>query len=135
MEILVYYVVGYACKGEISSKDAVNMFWTLIHNGSITGLTQFPSLSQRLNIIVFKSCELSATEFLFALQGLQYFHSSSSTGRIILNVGVREYASENEAEEDIDISVKLNQFDKFSKGKTEVTVGEFVSFHMYNCSR
>ena len=54
---------------------------------------QFASLSQQLNMIVLKSRELSASECIFDVQYLQYFHSSYSTGRIILRVGVIEYAT------------------------------------------
>ena len=61
---------------------------------------------------------LSAAECLFDVQGLQYFHYSSFNGHISLNLGVREYVSANETGAYIDITVKLNQFDKFRKGKT-----------------
>ena len=71
------------------------MFLTLTHNENIPGLTTFASLYQRLNTIVLKLCELYATECIFSVQGLQYFHSSYSTGRISLNVEAKYYATEN----------------------------------------
>lgn len=85
---------------------------------------------------VLKSRELSAAECLFAVQGLQYYHSSSSTGRISLNVGSREYASEEDKTGgDADQVVKLNKFDTFCEGKNDGTIAEHVSFHTNNRSR
>ena len=95
----------------------------LIHNEKISGSTIFTSLSQQLNRLVIKLRGLSAAECLFDVQGIHYFNYSSFNGHISLNLVVREYVSANETGAYIDITVKLNQFDKFRKGKTEGTIG------------
>ena len=86
-------------------------------------------------MIVLKSRELSASECIFDVQYLQYYHSSYSTGSISLRVGVREYATKKKSGADIDQIFKINQFVIFYNGKTEGTIGEFVSFHIENSSR
>ena len=112
MERLVDYVVGYACKGEISSTDAQFMFRRLVGNNAIDGTTSFNSLALRLNMMVLKSCDIPAAECLFSLQGLQYFHSSTSVRRVSLNVGSRTLNQGEDNESPIDEVVKLNQWDK-----------------------
>ena len=96
---------------------------------------QFASLTQQLNMILLKSRELSASECIFAVQYLQYLHSSYSTGLISPSVGLREYATEKKSGADIVQIFKINQFDILLKYKTEGTIGEFASFHMDNRSR
>ena len=114
MERLVDYVVGYACKGEISSTDAQKMFRKLVGNADLDENTSFTSLALRLNMMVLKSRDISASECLFSIQGLQYFHSSTSVARVSLNDGSRTIEVANESgESGGDEVVKLNQWDKF----------------------
>ena len=77
-ERLIDYVVGYACKGEISSTDASDMFRQIIQSDRIEDETPFSKLAQKLAMKVLKSKELPRPECTFALEGFEFYHSSKT---------------------------------------------------------
>ena len=74
-ERLINYLVGYACKGEISAKEAASMFRN-IATSELPGETPALSLARIFALLVLKHRECPRPEIALALQGLQFFSSS-----------------------------------------------------------
>jgi len=75
IERLINYVVAYATKGEISAKDAAEMFRG-IAQGDLDDSTPLASLAHKLSLRVLKSRECPRPEITLAMQGLNFFCSS-----------------------------------------------------------
>jgi hypothetical protein len=134
---LIDYCVGYACKGEISSTDAVSIFKKLVNNTSLSDNISFASLAQRLNMRILRTRELSAAEADFCLAGMKYYECTVQFIRISLNVGQRvlDVDAATNIDERGDVGdeghsvVRANQFDKYLKRPD----GDLAStFHKYN---
>lgn len=76
LERLIDYVVGYACKGEVSVKEAVGMFMSLMKDKDLADNASMLSVSQRMNCRLLKQREISAAEAVFMLGTNQNFHCS-----------------------------------------------------------
>lgn len=75
IERLINYVVAYATKGEISAKDAADMFRG-IAQGDLDDTTPLASLAHKLSLRVLKSRECPRPEIALGLQGLNFYCSS-----------------------------------------------------------
>ena len=75
IERLINYVVAYATKGELSAKDAAEMFRG-IALGNLDDSTPLASLAHKLSLRVLKSRECPRPEITLALQGLNFYCSS-----------------------------------------------------------
>ena len=136
---LIDYCVAYACKGEVSSNEAVLIFHKLIHSKNLPTSTSFKSLAQRLNMKVLQSREVPDAEAAFCLQGLQHYHSSFSFNRVSLAVGERAMADGTREGDEDPITgevraVRANAFDKFRKKKADGELEAATTFHAFNCS-
>jgi len=131
-ERLIDYVVSYACKGEVSSTEALDMF-KQICTSSLDGSTPIASLAQRLNMKLIRSKELPKSEAVFDLSRLPYFSSSKSTLNVNLNVGHRDV---EDGGEDGDVtlvvgSVRLNHFDKYLAARDAGQIGPSICFSSF----
>ena len=134
---LVDYVVSYACKGEVSSTEALDMF-RQIANSSLDGSTPLSTLAQKLNMKLIRSKEMPKAEAVFDLQRLPSFSSSKQTVNVSLNVGHRQVENGENAADDggnVDAAaigtVKKNAWDKYIEGKVDGTLGATVTFSSY----
>ena len=148
-ERVIDYVVSYACKGEVSSTEAVEMFRQITEN-SLDGSTPTATLAQKLNMRLIKSKEVPKPEAVFELQRLALYSSSRNVVTISLRVGDREVQVQ-QADHDDDEgqdgarggprageddappgALKPNQFDKYCKGRDDGSVPAQVSFDAFN---
>jgi len=135
-ERLIDYVVAYACKGEVSSTEATEMFKQIIKS-DLDESTPFNTLVIKLNNKLVTSKEMPRAEAVFALSGLKLYSSSQQCVNVSLAVGDRSLADgtrpgENETDvgdgEDVP-AVRDNAFDKFLKGKADGSLGPSHTFY------
>ena len=74
-ESLINYLVAYACKGEISSKEAASMFRNLAAS-ELGDDTPVGSLARKLALRVLKARECPRPEIALMCQGLPLYRSS-----------------------------------------------------------
>jgi len=136
-ERLIDYVVAYACKGEVSSTDAVQMF-AQIAQSALCVTTSVATLAQRLNMKLMKSREIPKSEAVFLLQRLNLYMSSKKVKSVSLKVGDRtiEVGADADGDEgqigDNEVgSVKQNQFDLYFEAKTNGEIGSSVTFSQF----
>jgi hypothetical protein len=79
-ERLINYLVAYACKGEISAKDAAGMFRKLA-TSELPDDTPVESLARKLALRVLKARECPRPEIALSLQGLPFYRSSCQVNR------------------------------------------------------
>lgn len=137
LERLIDYVVAYACKGEISSVEAAEMF-RQIADSSLDGSTPLATLAQKMNMKLLKERELPIQEAVFNCQRLPLFSSTRNVQTVSLNVGTRSIqGASNGVSDDITNpppgTVKPNKFDKYLSALDTGERGVDVSFAAY-CS-
>ena len=76
------YVVGYACKGEISATGAVDVFEKLLASENVAASSSFKSVALKAQMQVLKNRQVAAAEAVFTCQGLEHFRSTRSFVRI-----------------------------------------------------
>jgi hypothetical protein len=87
LERLIDYVVGYACKGEVSVKEAVGLFTTLMKGSEVSDSATMASLAQRINMRLLKQREVSSSEAAFLLGAQAHFHCSRTFKKTSLRAG------------------------------------------------
>jgi hypothetical protein len=141
-ERLIDYVVAYACKGEVSSTEAAEMFKQIIKSG-LDESTPLASLLRKLNNKIVTAKEMPRAEAVFALSGLPLYSSSMQCANVTLAVGSRQVADGTRDGDDRQQTgaaaaaaggggsraVRDNAFDKFLKGKESGDIGAAVTYY------
>lgn len=83
--VLEDYVGDYACKGEISSKEAINFWYKLVRNTNVHGDTPFQRLAVMFNLHVLKQHEVTAQEAAFHVTGETHCHTTFCVVRASTN--------------------------------------------------
>ena len=87
LERLIDYVVGYACKGEVSVKEAVGIFTALMKGTEVDDTASLQSVAQRINMRLLKQREVSSPEAAFLLGAQQQWHCSRTFQKTSLRAG------------------------------------------------
>ena len=138
------YVVAYACKGEVSSTEAAEMFAQIIRSDKLDGTTPLASLLHKLNSKLVASKDMPRAEVVFALAGLPCYRGSKRTAHVSLNTGERTVVDGSEdasahtaatgAPDDDEPALRENAYDKFLRAKETGSVLPATSFYKYASS-
>jgi hypothetical protein len=114
LERLIDYVVGYACKGEVSVQEAVGLFSALMMGSEVSDSVTMASLAQRINMRLLKQREVSSSEAAFLLGAQAHYHCSRTFTKTSLRAG-QWTVSEGDNGQYVAVSNELENYWKNNK--------------------
>ena len=134
LEVLIDYLASYACKGEMSTLETINVLKQLVSSPDLPGSPTFKSLAIRFINGALKKRAMPAQECAFLCTGSHLWGCSRMFSRVSLNLGSRALqteCAEDMTDEETD-TISRNAFDKFLHEQTTNPLSS-RTFDRYNC--